>query len=152
MLDLPNLEVCFFCWHVLYITIYIYQPMFHNKLRHFLLTHCLRAGLLIKYPLWPDVLNAFNVHSHNILQAYCSKIRFKSGLSVCNLRSKHPACSWRWPWTDQCVRPARKRACWTSCKKTQKCRACQQCMGEQSRISAWADGNVLTGTGSETGP
>jgi len=58
-----------------------------------ILTHCRRACLLIKYALVTGLLNAFNVHSHNILQAYRSKIRLKSGLSACNLRSKHPACS-----------------------------------------------------------
>jgi len=36
-----------------------------------------------------------------------------------------------------------ENACWTSCKKMQKCGARQQRMGEQSRISAWANGNVL---------
>jgi hypothetical protein len=33
--------------------------------------------------------------------------------------------------------------CKTSCKKTKKCVTRQQRMGEQSRISAWPDGNVF---------
>jgi hypothetical protein len=40
-------------------------------------------------------------------------------------------------------RPADKRMFKMLCKKTQICMTHQQCMGQQSRISAWPDSNML---------
>jgi len=45
------------------------------------------------------------------------KIGGPTGMFVCNLRPKHPASSWMWPWSDKWARPADKCMCRTSCTK-----------------------------------